>query len=129
MKKIIYTTETGIAIIIPTGKIEDCMKDIPSGAEYKIVEDSEIPTDRTFRGAWNYDLKEDIPKSKEIKKDMLRADRKPLLADLDVRYQRADEESDSIKKAEIITEKNRLRDVTKLVDTCKTISSIKAVTV
>jgi hypothetical protein len=28
------------------------MKDIPEGAQYEIVDESEIPSDRTFRNAW-----------------------------------------------------------------------------
>ena len=30
-------------------------KDVPTGCKYKIVEDSVIPTDRTFRNAWEVD--------------------------------------------------------------------------
>jgi hypothetical protein len=129
MKKIIYKTETGIAIITPTISVELAIKDIPEGAEYKIVDESELTTDRTFRGALGYDLKEDIDKSKEIWKDKLRSDRSSLLSDLDVQYQRADEEKDDTKKSEIVKEKKRLRDITKVVDKCKSIDEIKAVSV
>tara|TARA_R100000329_G_C7591971_1_gene209896 strand:+ start:369 stop:605 length:237 start_codon:yes stop_codon:yes gene_type:complete len=34
---------------------EIAAKDVPTGAKYKIVEDSEIPTDYTFRNAWTVD--------------------------------------------------------------------------
>jgi hypothetical protein len=61
MKKIIYPTDQGVAIIAPTPDyllthtIEECAaKDVPDGISYKIVEDSEIPSDRTFRNAWEY---------------------------------------------------------------------------
>lgn len=55
MKRIIYQTlEGGVAVIIPANTIEACMKDIPEGAEYAIVDTTEIPTDRTFRGAWTW---------------------------------------------------------------------------
>ena len=33
-------------------RIEDCAKDVPEGKPYKIVNDSDIPSDRTFRNAW-----------------------------------------------------------------------------
>ncbi len=127
MEKIIYKTETGIAIIHPARSIEDCMKDIPEGSEYKIVEESEIPNDRTFRNAWKYDLKEDIPKSKEIWKNKLRAARKPLLESLDVEYMKALESGDNTLQAGIVTRKQVLRDVTAIVDKAKTISEIKNV--
>jgi len=29
-------------------------KDLPTGTKYEIVEDDYLPTDRTFRGAWEY---------------------------------------------------------------------------
>lgn len=56
-KRIIYATDDGgIAIIVPA----DCgltieqiaAKDVPAGKAYKIVDVADIPTDRTFRNAW-----------------------------------------------------------------------------
>lgn len=65
MSRIIYLKDDGvIAIIHPilteqnleTGKNftleEIAKKDVPTGKKYKIVEDSDIPTDRSFRDAW-----------------------------------------------------------------------------
>ena len=57
MKKIIYKTDDGVAIIVPspnwTGTIEElASKDVPSGAEHYIVDASTIPTDRKYRSAW-----------------------------------------------------------------------------
>ena len=59
MKRIIYPTDDGgVAIIIPSEcglTIEQiAAKDVPVGKPYKIVDASEIPTDRTFRNAWEY---------------------------------------------------------------------------
>ena len=55
MKRIIYSVPGGgISIIIPTGSIEDAIKDVPTNAPYKIVNDSDIPSDRTFRDAWEW---------------------------------------------------------------------------
>ena len=34
---------------------EIAAKDVPSGYKYKIVEDSDVPTDRSFRDAWTVD--------------------------------------------------------------------------
>lgn len=66
MKKIVYKTETGIAIITPAHSIKLAMKDIPKGVEYKIIDESELPQDRKYRNAWNYDLKIDAAKKTEI---------------------------------------------------------------
>ncbi len=57
MKRIIYKTEEGVSIIVPspnwTGTIEElAAKDVPSGSEYWIVEDSDLPSDKTYRNAW-----------------------------------------------------------------------------
>ena len=59
-KRIIYpNNEGGVSILIPSpnwkGTIEElAVKDVPAGLPYKIVDVSEIPTDRTFRNAWEY---------------------------------------------------------------------------
>ena len=61
--KIIYKNENGsVSIIHPTEDAlsfmtidEIAKKDVPTGLSYKIVEDSEVPTDRTFRDAWTVD--------------------------------------------------------------------------
>jgi hypothetical protein len=55
--KIIYPTATGVAIITPSGELsieEVAAKDVPAGVPYKIVNDDEVPSDRTFRNAWEY---------------------------------------------------------------------------
>ena len=61
--KIIYKNENGgVSIITPTHEAlehmtidEIALKDVPTGLPFAIVEDSEIPTDRTFRDAWTVD--------------------------------------------------------------------------
>ena len=53
-QRIIYPNDEGVAIIIPAVSIELAMKDIPEGKPFKIVDVADIPTDRTFRNAWEY---------------------------------------------------------------------------
>lgn len=58
-QRIIYPTDDGIAILIPTGELaveEVARKDVPAGVAYKIVDVAGIPTDRTFRNAWEADF-------------------------------------------------------------------------
>ena len=43
---------------IPVAMEELAQKDVPTGLKYKIVEDSDIPTDRTFRDAWEIEESE-----------------------------------------------------------------------
>ena len=60
MHRIIYpTADGGVAVIVPT---EECgltieaiaAKDVPAGTPFKIVDAADIPSDRTFRNAWEY---------------------------------------------------------------------------
>jgi hypothetical protein len=58
-QRIIYPTDDGgVAILIPTDcglTIEEiATKDVPEGKPFKIVDVADIPTDRTFRNAWEY---------------------------------------------------------------------------
>ena len=54
-QRIIYPNDDGgVAVIIPAVSIELAMKDVPAGKPYKIVDVADIPTDRTFRNAWEY---------------------------------------------------------------------------
>jgi hypothetical protein len=60
--RIIYETEEGgVAVLIPTPEylqdhtIEElAAKDVPEGAEFEIVKDTDVPSDRTFREAWTW---------------------------------------------------------------------------
>jgi hypothetical protein len=57
--RIIFSTDDGgVAVIVPA----DCgltieqiaAKDVPAGKPYEIVDVADIPSDRTFRGAWSW---------------------------------------------------------------------------
>lgn len=68
-----------------------------------------------------------LDKAKEVKKEMLRRERAPLLEQLDVQFQRALEAGSNT--TEIVAEKQRLRDITQVVDTAPTFDAVKAITV
>ena len=111
MSRIIYTNSDGtVSILQPilteinpnTGKpftIEEIAeKDVPVGiSTYSIVEDSVIPTDRSFRDSWvgngvgvsTATIVEDLTKAKEIHKTNIRNARIPKLAELDVEFTKA----------------------------------------
>lgn len=59
-KRIIYPTDEGVAVIVPADcglSIEEiAAKDVPAGKPFEIVDVSEVPSDRTFRGAWTWAL-------------------------------------------------------------------------
>ena len=68
-----------------------------------------------------------LDKAKEITKDRLRADRKPLLEAQDVLFMKAQESGDDT--SAIVAEKNRLRDITKLADSATTTDELKAINI
>ena len=66
----------------------------------------------------------DITKAKAITKDRLRAERKPLLEEQDILFMKAQEAGTST--SAIVTEKQRLRDITNPVDSLTTTDQLKA---
>jgi hypothetical protein len=69
----------------------------------------------------------DFTKAQGITKDRLRAERAPLMLAQDVAFQRALESGTDT--TAIVTEKQRLRDVTKLADAATTLDELKALAV
>lgn len=103
-----------VAVVIPTGDVNDAIKDVPQGVEYKIVDSVDI--DNEFFNAYEFDIqtgsKVNIEKAKAIQLDKFRAARAPKLAKLDIDFMKAVEANDEAKKAEIVAAKQALRDVT-----------------
>ena len=62
MKRIIYPTDDGgVAVIVPSAEylethtIEElAVKDVPAEKAYQIIDESDVPSNRTFRNAWEY---------------------------------------------------------------------------
>lgn len=57
--RIIYPRNGGVAIIVPAASsgltlAQIAAKDVPPNTSYKIVHVNDIPSDRTFRDAWEY---------------------------------------------------------------------------
>jgi hypothetical protein len=67
-----------------------------------------------------------VDKAKAITKDRLRAERTPLLQAQDVAFQRALESGADT--SAIVAEKQRLRDITQVVDTATTLEELKGIT-
>lgn len=62
-QRIIYQTdEGGVAVIVPSPEALEqygieaiALKDVPAGKPFKIVDTADVPSDRTFRAAWEVD--------------------------------------------------------------------------
>jgi hypothetical protein len=87
MKRIIYQSESGgVSVIIPTESVELALKDVPAGTPYEIVDVADIPSDRTWRGAWvmgDCCIEHDLDKCKALGHDLRRIQRNAEFAPFD----------------------------------------------
>ena len=92
---IIYKNQDGsVAVFTPTQEALDQLKIeeiaqrvVPVNTEYQIVDPSAIPTDRTFRDAWEHNqdgINVNIEKAKEITHEKRRDKRADLFKQLDI---------------------------------------------
>lgn len=123
--RIIYTNaEGGTSIVTPIIQegltLQDIIaKSVPPNTPYAAVEDDEIPTDRTYRNAWEIagdqrTIVHNMDKAKTIHRDIMRSARAERFKQLDVQYMRADERGPSgiADKQTVAAERQVLRDVT-----------------
>jgi hypothetical protein len=99
---------------------------VPEGIPYQVIDLSNIPQDRTFRSAWRADgarIVEDVERAKEVAKDILRAQRAPLLQALDVAFMQALERGHDT--APIVAEKQRLRDITREPEKAASVAELR----
>jgi hypothetical protein len=103
-----------VAVVIPCGDVNNAIKDVPEGIEYKIVDSVDI--DNNYFDAYEFDAeigaKVNIERAKAIHLDKFRSARSPKLQKLDIDFMKAVEANDEAKKAEIVAAKQALRDVT-----------------
>jgi len=88
---------------------------VPKGVQAVEITEADIPEDRLFRKAWKLVGKKittDLPKAREVCRDKIRRERKPLLAALDVEFMKAVEADDKELMAELSAQKQKLRDAT-----------------
>ena len=126
---IVFTGLNGnVNICAPTTElpIETVLtKDCPAGAI--IFNRDDLPNDDwDFFNSWeliNNSVLVNITKAKEQTKDRLREERIPLLAAQDVLYMQAIEKNQDT--TAIVTEKQRLRDLPTLTNTCTTLEQLR----
>jgi hypothetical protein len=131
MKAIIYTNEyAAVSVCVPTGELDIESVKIKDTPPHSIIVDVEsLPNaDSDFFDAWELNgetVSVNFAKAQAIAKTRLRAERAPLLAAQDVAFQRALESGADT--AAIVAEKNRLRDITSLVDSCTTLDELRSI--
>lgn len=125
---IFQNRQGGVSVCVPTGELpieEVQAKDTPAGSI--IVDSNSLPNEHNdFFNAWELNgttVTVNLAKAKEITKDRLRFERKPLLEAQDIAFQRALETGADT--TAIVAEKQRLRDITQLADQATTIEELK----
>lgn len=101
-------------------------------ASWRLIDPAELPQDRSYRAAWRDDgatVGHDMQHAREIHRQRMREVRAPLLADLDIEYQRADEANDRKGKTAVVARKKALREVTDhpAIEAARTIDELQAV--
>jgi len=126
---IIYTNENGnVSVCVPTGELDiQAVKEKDTPEHSIIVDMDSLPNaDNDFFDAWELQdgvVSVNLSKAKEITKKRLRMEREPLLAAQDVAFQRALETGADT--TAIVAEKQRLRDITNLADSCTTTDQLR----
>ena len=126
-KRIVYQAENGIAVVVipdpnflAKGNTMDnvLIKCVPENCRdsANVVEVDTVPSDRTFRNSWvtskGKSVEVDLDKAKVIAKEKVREARVPKFQELDIAYQRADEDGDADNKKAVADKKKVLRDST-----------------
>jgi len=105
-----------VAVVIPCGDVNNAIKDVPAGTEYKIVDSLDI--DNNYFNAYEFDTelgaKVNIERAKAIHLNKFRSARTLLLAALDVSFMRSVEAGNTDLQKEIASKKQALRDVTSI---------------
>ncbi len=130
---IVWTQPNGIiAICTPTGEVPIdvvLQKDVPSDVVPFVIDRSTLPNEaRDFYNAWeqtNGVITINFEKAKNVTKQRLRYEREPLLQAQDIAFQRALETGADT--TAIIAEKQRLRNITNLADSCTTLDELRAI--
>ena len=81
----------------------------PTAVDVRLVEDTEIPADRTFRNAWNADLSVDMLKARAIARNILRAEREPRFKVLDGQWMRETAKGNAVEAAAIEAKRETMR--------------------
>jgi hypothetical protein len=127
---IIYEGPDGLAVISPASHLDihKAAADlVPANTKFEIIDDSQLPDDPEFWGAWTIDCTVDIKKAKEIWKNKMRVVRNARLKELDIEWMRAMEGGEAKVASSIAAKKQMLRDVTEREDLkkLKTVNQIK----
>jgi hypothetical protein len=128
MKTIVYTNNKGgVTIVAPNPELDiDYVKAKDTPEHSIIIDTDDITVSDYWFDAW--ELVDDtvtvnFERAQELTRTRLRAERTPLLAAQDILFQRALETGADT--TTVVTEKNRLRAITDLVNTASTLDELQ----
>jgi hypothetical protein len=136
--KILYKQEDNtIALVSPNPEIaiETVLADLPSNQPMIMVEDAQLPSNNDLSEFFdaltvnfsNSKIGFDIKIARELTKKRLRIKRQPLFQLVDLSIRDAMLENDLDKLNQAIAERDRLRDITKLVDAADDLSALRSI--
>lgn len=138
--KIIYLQENNkIALVSPNTQIslETVFDGLPKDRPMITVEDNDLPSKddlAEFFDALTVDFSNssigfNIDSAREITKQRLRRQREPLFTKVDIAIRDAMLEQNSTALKDAIAQRDRLRDITKLVDSANDLASLRSIAV
>lgn len=126
---IVYTNandEFELFMPAPSISVDQALSCCPANSLVKSL--NELPSGAwDFMPAWeivNSEVVVSMQKAKELTKRRLREERQPLFTQYDIAFQRALETGAST--TAIVAEKQRLRDITLLPDSCSTLNELRS---
>ena len=131
MKTIVYTNKKGgVTIVAPNPELDIDYVRAKDTPEHSIIIDTDdITVSDYWFDAWELvdgTVVVNFERAQELTRTRLRAERTPLLAAQDILFQRVLESGADT--TAIVTEKNRLRDITNLVNTASTLAELQSLT-
>ena len=136
MKKVLYLQENAKVALISALTLEAAISSVPVGLPHLVVESDDLPSKEDlaeffdaltadFGNIEQPNVRIDMQKAKEITKERLRVERIKLFEKNDITLRDAMLSNDKVKLAEAVAERDRLKNITSLVDDADTLNSLR----
>jgi hypothetical protein len=136
MKKVLYLQENAKVALISALTLEAAVSSVPVGLPHLVVESDDLPSKEDlaeffdaltadFGNIEQPNVRIDMQKAKEITKERLRVERIKLFEKNDIILRDAMISNDKVKMTEAVAERDRLKNITSLVDNADTLNSLR----
>lgn len=135
MQRVLFLENNKVGMI-SAGSLEAALSSVPVGLSYLVVDLKDLPPAQDLREFFDAltadfgniekpNVRIDIQKAKEITKERLRVERIKLFEKNDIALRDAMLSNDKVKLAEAVAERDRLRNITSIVDDANTLDSLR----